>query len=360
MALTEVEILENKPLVMQVLAETDPLLAEFFRKNILAPSEKLDLFKNLRSLSYALKDRDPIPWIVAGLIAPSSVNIIVADSGAKKSWVILDLVTSISQGKKWLGFDTKQNSILWINEDMGEYDLLERIKQSFPGKNDDDLYILDNVSHCGLDLRRKDHINYISERIKTKKYGVVILDAMADFIPGADENTAKDITPVFLALRKIAENAKCAIIILHHTNKMNGYRGSTDIKSKVDLMLMLDSKPETNKVSFRTEKVRNGKPISFFGECIWEDGKFFMVPTMGFKNDIDSVGAEYVIRYLTENGQSSRKNIISNPDTCESTSANSAIYKLVNQKRIYRINPEEKGRNSEAIYALCNPIDPSP
>ncbi len=58
---------------------------------------------------------------------------------------------------------------------------------------------------------------------------LVIIDALADVMAGGDENSVKDTQPVFMQLRKIAEETGAAILVIHHVNKMGDYRGSTAI-----------------------------------------------------------------------------------------------------------------------------------
>jgi RecA-family ATPase len=89
----------------------------------------------------------------------------------------------------------------------------------------------------------------------------VIVDALADVMPGRDENAVKDTAPIFLTLRKIAEETQCAIIVIHHSNKTGGYRGSSAIKGAIDLLLSVEKKNEiTHMISNRESAI----PQRFF------------------------------------------------------------------------------------------------
>ena len=77
---------------------------------------------------------------------------------------------------------------------------------------------------------------------------LVIIDASADIMPGGDENSVQDTQPIFHCLRAIAEEAQCAIIVIHHSNRNGQYRGSSALKGAVDLMLMIHSEKNSDGV----------------------------------------------------------------------------------------------------------------
>jgi hypothetical protein len=80
---------------------------------------------------------------------------------------------------------------------------------------------------------------------------------------GRDENSVKDVQPVFLSLRKIAEETCAAIVVIHHANKCGSYRGSTAIKGSLDLLVSVESKTGTNEIAFRTDKAHDSLPVHF-------------------------------------------------------------------------------------------------
>jgi hypothetical protein len=67
-----------------------------------------------------------------------------------------------------------------------------------------------------------------------------------------------------------------------------------------------------------------------------------------------SKSQSYVIRYLTEHGASSLPDIIGAADSCSPNAARQAVYLLVDDGRVYRINPNDMGRGTEAIYDLVD------
>ena len=71
--------------------------------------------------------------------------------------------------------------------------------------------------------------------------GLVIIDSLSSVMDG-DENSKQDTQPVFTNLRHVAELTGAAIIVIHHSNRAGGYRGSSAIKGALEAMVQVNSK----------------------------------------------------------------------------------------------------------------------
>ena len=202
---------------------------------------------------------EPLAFLVDGLITKGSVNLLVGEGGSKKTWTALDLAVCVAMGARWLDFQTEQTPVLIVDEESGPRRLRRRLFETLNGHlvKRDDAPPIAFISLSLTDLRNIDDVNALHAMIEQTRAGLVIVDALADIMPGADENAVKDVQPVFMNLRRVAELTKAAIVVIHHSNKQNGYRGSTAIKGAVDLMLMVESTPESKYVTFTVEKARD-------------------------------------------------------------------------------------------------------
>ena len=296
-----------------------------------------------------------IDFIVLGLISAGSVNLVVGEGGSKKTWAMLDLGVAVAQGEKWLDFQTKQGVVLFVDEESGPLRLRRRLHETLRGHTAQPEIPFAFISLSQINFREINDINALHVLIETIKAQLVIIDALADIMPGADENAVKDVQPIFLALRRIAEITRAAIVIIHHANKVGGYRGSTALKGAVDLMLMVDSKPKSEHITFKVEKARDIEPIQFAAVANFsqDTDQFCLSPSEGQRTPVKlGKSQKYVVRCLEENGASTLPDIIGSADVCSSNSARQAVYALVEMGKVYRTNPDEKGRGAVAIYDL--------
>jgi len=167
-----------------------------------------------------------------------------------------------------------------------------------------------------------------------------------------DENSKKDVQPVFNKLRTIAENTGAAIVIIHHSNKQGGYRGSSAIKGNIEAMIQVEYQEKSKQITFTSEKNRDGKKIEFAAIPHWEEDKFYLTPAKVEKEEYYSKAERFVLSYLKENGASPIPNIMAAADICSPQSARQAVYSLTGKKKIYRVDSREKG--STATYGLAS------
>jgi len=302
----------------------------------------------------ALNERPDPDYLIDKLIRPESVNALVGDGGTKKTYIAIWMAVRTSLGLDWCGLKTKSTRVLYIDEEMSLDYFLDRIAEVIRGHHEIDPRSIDVdiISGAGFNLRDPSDQAILEAIIQENDYGLVILDAMSDLMPGADENTAKDITPFFLNLRATTKKTGCAFLLIHHTNKTSGsYRGSTDIKSKLDLMLMVQSEPDSKTIIFKTEKIRYGAPLQLSAKVSWENQSFILSESFDDHIEFMTKGEEYVLRFLSD-GPKSRPEILGSTDSCTERQAKEAIYKLVQKGSIYRTNPGLVGRGNEAIYAI--------
>jgi predicted transcriptional regulator len=168
-------------------------------------------------------------------------------------------------------------------------------------------------------------------------------------MPGGDENSVRDVQPVFIQLRKIADDTNAAIIVIHHSNKAGGFRGSTAMKGAVDLMLLM--KAEDGFLSFRSEKARDIEPIAFGATTNHIDGRFYLSTSELQPKPIAIVKSDkHVLKHLDAYGDADTKEIMTTAEICTPDAARQAVYRLVDEGFIHRTN--DGGRGKMAIYGL--------
>ena len=289
-----------------------------------------------------------------GLITKGSVNLLVGEGGSKKTWAALDLAACVSIGKNWLDLPTKQTTVLIIDEESGERRLRRRLFESLNGhliKREEAAPIV-AASLCQFDARNLDDINALHVLIMQEGAGLVIIDALADVMIGSDENSVRDVQPVFLNLRRVAEATQAAIILIHHSNKQNGYRGSTAIKGAVDLMLMIESPIGSKYITFNAEKARDIEPRTFTALATWTEGQFYLTATDVNPKAQTNKSQRHVLRYLLEHANATIDSM-AGAAAFTAPTIKQAVYALIDSKDIERTNPElGTGRGIKATFDL--------
>jgi RecA-family ATPase len=305
----------------------------------------------IRDASYALIPHPPIDWIVEQLISEGSVNLFYGEPGVKKTFSLLPMGVCVALGKPWLGINTTACNVLIIDEESGDRRLALRLDASLRGEFGDEATPILYVSLVGFNLDKKIDAIELQELIDNTNAGLVIIDTLADIMEG-DENSKQDVQPVFSTLRKVTELTGSAIVVIHHSNKKSGYRGSSAIKGALDLMIKIESEEGSNWIEFKCEKSRDTMVTTFYATAHWSGDQFYLeAAEPQEKVKPLSKSQSYVLRYLTQHGPSSIPDIQSAAYSCSANAARNAVFNLVELGKIYRTNPEEKGRGVVAVYA---------
>lgn len=308
---------------------------------------------NIRSAFDAMQPQPPIKWVVDNLISEASVNVFYGEPGIGKTWTLLSMAVHVAEGTKWLGFEVSEpGNVLIVDEESGERRLLYRLRVVLKGENGNEQTPIYTNSLSGFKLNISQEFAYLQKMIEETDAKLLIIDSLSASMDG-DENNKQDIQPVFNNLRKLANLTNCAIIVIHHSNKKGGYRGSSAISGSVDLMVKVESKKE-NTIYFSTEKTRDILYTEWSAEMIWDEEQFLLEEVRSnnvFDKEDMPVGHKYVLEYLEINGDSKRGDILRDVTGCSSETAKKAITELVKQNKIKRTNEGSKG--VEAIYTLA-------
>jgi AAA domain len=206
------------------------------------------------------------------------------------------------------------------------------------------------VSLMGVDLRDPAWVDRLEALIRQTKAGFVIVDALADVTLHADENSVRDMMPAMQNLKILAEHTKTHILVIHHSNKAGGYRGSSALKGAVDLMLVVEAAEGGKVLRFRADKTRDG-PIKPFAASVCSGLDSYRLETTETKETIKFSPSElYVLRFLGDKDDAPMSAIMDNADQCSANAARQATYKLAGKRYLERSNPG--GRGVEARYRL--------
>lgn len=187
-----------------------------------------------------IKESPSAPWLLEGIIAPSSLGLLWGLWGTYKTFLTLAWSAHIGAGHDWLGRQTMQARVLYV---MGEgtAGLGARLDAIERGHTLWDVPGVDFFSGR-IDLRDKEQIDALRDNVVERGYGLVWFDTLARMMPGADENSAKDVGGIIEALDSIRDATGASIWATHHSTKegtsprgISAYQGACDSEFKVSL-----------------------------------------------------------------------------------------------------------------------------
>ena len=310
----------------------------------------------IRDAAYYLSERPPIEYVVEKLIAESSVNVWFGQWGAKKTWAAIDLAVCVASGKQWLGMATEPCNVLIIDEESGDTRLANRIKDTMRGELGQMANASVPIKSVSLAqfnlLKRPDDADLLARLVLELDAKLIIIDALADVMLGGDENAVKDTQPVFANLRFIAELTGAAFIVIHHANKLGGYRGSSAIAGAIDTLLSVESKQDNSLITFKTEKMRDGEPLNFACEANWTDEGFYLTQSEATERAFLSKSQQYVLDFFTEKGDGEFSDLLDFTDKNIYTESalRKAVQYLTNEKLLKR--KDSGGKGAKAIYGI--------
>lgn len=312
----------------------------------------------------ALKPQPPIQWLVDGLLSEGSLSLLVGEAGSKKTWLAIDLAICVANGQAWLNRPTHAGPVLLIDEESGSRRLARRLGQALRGHAAGAATPLHWCSLAAFNFSEMEDVNRLHGLILRTGARLVVVDALADVMPGKDENAVKDVQPIFQTLRRMAESTQAALLVIHHSNKAGGYRGSTAIKGAVDNMFLVEAKSDSDRLEVRSEKVRDVEPLAFAAHAFFESDpwgnleRFYLKSTTHRSEAIHLPAShEYVLGYLVDHGPSDLETIAAAATVCTYEAARKALYMLAKEQMQYaaRINPLERtGPGHRAIYDVTS------
>lgn len=188
------------------------------RSDVGAPLFRLYRMDDLRRLP-------PVQWLIPHEVPAGLLTVLCGPSEAGKSFIALDYAISVARAKPdrmvvyvapegGSGYRARVDA--WVSQHGGEVpDNLVFVLRDIP--------MLDLVSvHAFIAIVKQD--NPV----------LIILDTLARCMVGGDENSAEDMGLFIHSCDLIRAATGAAVIIVHHTGKSGGYRGSSVLYGSCD------------------------------------------------------------------------------------------------------------------------------
>lgn len=200
-----------------------------------------------------LKTLPKVSWLVDGEIPAHGLTVIYGPSGVGKSFLALDYALTIAQ---------KSTVVYVAAEGESGYSLRVGAWCKQNEKNEANLYMCLGSPNLMDDTDLEAFILAISNLSPV----MCIVDTLAMAMIGADENSARDMGRIIVACRALQREARCAVVLVHHTNKggtvergSGALRGAADSMIRVtgdDNIILVESAKSKDTASFETRYMR--------------------------------------------------------------------------------------------------------
>lgn len=228
--------IEKAPGGVQFAALTPPDRKQF----------KLTTFKEACAMALTVTN-DPL---VLDVLYAGETSVTFGESGAGKSFVMLDLAFHVAAGLPWQSKPVKQGAVIWLAAEggFGVYKRILALKERY-GVEDVPLYVLQRPVDL-LHEDRKEVAGFIKLIQETQKeigadVVLVIIDTLNRVMAGGNENGPEDMGHLLDNFDRIkfAVGPKLHLNIVHHTGLTLGRaRGHTSLKAAADTEIEV-SKP---------------------------------------------------------------------------------------------------------------------
>jgi AAA domain len=201
--------------------------------------ESIEPQNRYRSLSGGdLKALPPIEWLIKGLVPRQGVAALYGPSGSGKSFLAIDFASAVAGAStSWFGYRVKHAPVIYcaLEGETGIRNRVEAWKEHHGRECPDGLrFLLEPI-----DLLKTADVTALCAALT--RGTVVIIDTLNRASPGADENTSKDMGLLLLAIKKIEQTTRAAVIFVHHTGKDadKGLRGHSSLIGAVDASMLV-------------------------------------------------------------------------------------------------------------------------
>jgi len=183
-------------------------------------ADQLDI-NNARDL--LMKTIATPPELIHGVLYQGSKMSFNASSKMGKTWSLLHLGISLSEGLDWFGFKTTKTRVLFINPELQNFSLEKRVQLIARSINGSvTLENFDYITTRGKQITADRLLPKLENQISRGQYGAILLDSIYKLYPDdVEENSNSDVGRFLNTLEKLALKANAAVIYSHHYSKGN-------------------------------------------------------------------------------------------------------------------------------------------
>ena len=158
--------------------------------------------------------------MIKGILRRGHKMLISGSSKAGKSFLLMELCVSVSEGVPWLGFPVRKGRVLYVNLEIDPASCIHRFMEiraamGVPPTHSDDIRIWNLRGHA-VPLDKLAPL--IIEEVRGRNMDMIVIDPIYKVITG-DENSASDMAAFCNQFDLICDATGCSVVYCHHHSK---------------------------------------------------------------------------------------------------------------------------------------------
>jgi hypothetical protein len=187
----------------------------------------------------AFAQRTKMSWLIKGILPQAGLCVIYGDSGSGKTFFTLDLAGAVARGTPWRGKKVKKGRVVMVCAE-GAGGFRNRL-DAFAQHNGIDLADFDlGVIADAPNLLEKTDVKDLLAALHTfGKVDMIIIDTLAQTMPGGNENSGDDMGRVLAHCKAIHKHTGALVTLVHHSGKdaSRGARGWSGLRGAADAQI---------------------------------------------------------------------------------------------------------------------------
>lgn len=175
-------------------------------------------------------------WLIGGFLPRATTAILHAGAGIGKTLFMYDLCKAVVTGDQWNGLPTRKGKVLLVQTDEPATETRQRLEING---------FFNAVKGNGGILTQWgfDQMGILADWIERERPEMVMIDCLTTVNRGGnfDEKDAGFAHGLY-DLRDLSDQYGCAIVVIHHSNRSGGLRGSVAIEAAVSEVWRLRTK----------------------------------------------------------------------------------------------------------------------
>ncbi|MDO8861083.1 AAA family ATPase [Haliea sp. E1-2-M8] len=180
----------------------------------------------------------PPEWRIKGLLPRQGVAAVYGPSGSGKSFLVLDMLATLTQGGDWFGHALKPCPVIYVALE-GTAGIRKRL-QAWSRHHGQKLPKPFKIVTQNLSLLSASVVLF-AEDIRNAGLcgGVIVIDTLAQSAPGADENCSKDMGTILAHAQLLQRETDSMVLLVHHAGKeaSRGMRGHSSLHAALDTVI---------------------------------------------------------------------------------------------------------------------------